>query len=625
MTASLVFWGNILGKTLLASLWQSLLVFCALRLLLWIMRDAAARLRYNLSVGALSVLGVWFAATFYAQWALQQQAAAFVIQVTAAGYPLAGAVDQGGGLVVSSFAIASLIPWLGLVYAAGLVLFSCRVFGDVVLLRKIRHSRHLPFDPAWEHYLDRLSRVWKITRKVRLFLSEKIDIPIVVGYLKPVIYLPLSMASNLPATQIEAILLHELAHVKRMDFFVNILQTVVETVLFFNPLVWWISKTIRRERENSCDDLVVSRTQPRTYAQALLALEENRMRTGRFVLAAADEKNQLFHRIKRMMEMKTKKLNVLQKLMVVAILAVSLLSVAWLAPAPIPRSSHHKGVIRDTVRPAPPPPPVPVPAPVPPVPPVPATPAVSAPLPPLPPHRRPPVPDSLPRPDDTATMAAFPFHMPDRAMNDSAVSRLQRQISTMVQSRQWQEYQKALQHYASSLQAYFTSKDWQDQQRKLQQSAKAFRDQFNQEDWKAYGEAAKAAAEKTKAYFQSDAWRNRMDSMKTLMEQYRPRIDSMAARMSHDRMLWAKGPNGMVFTDAHTTDPTRLASMLQSDGLLKKESQYQIRINEDGLFIDGKKQAATYGEKYRKIVGDHTSVLIKKNGDKLKSEIKTTH
>lgn len=618
MNAILIFWGNVLGATILASLWQSLIVFSGVRLLLWVLRHAPSRVRYQAAAGGLAVLGAWFILTFYHQW--QQQGTVTVVWETLA--PALSAAAGGAPVVVSSGWNGEMwLPVLGMLYLAGLICFTGKIARDVVMLVRIRRSRRVPFDPAWDHYLVTLKKAWKISRQVGLYLSRKIDIPIVVGYLKPVIYLPFSMASDLTGEQIEAILLHELAHIKRMDFLVNILQTVVETLLFFNPLVWWISRVVRRERENSCDELVVSRTTPGIYATALLALEESRMRKGRFVLAAADEKNQLFHRIKRIMEMKTKKLNVIQKIVVIAIVAGSLVSLAWLAPSQTP---DRTGRPADTTRPAPPAPVAPpaaaaVPAPPPPpasTPSAPPAPGMTAPPPPPPPAM---MRDSVPPAADSGFQ--FTFRMDDAGQRDSLVSHLRSQIRMLDMS------QAKMQQYLNSVQRYVDSKQWQDQRQKIQADAKAMEDQLDAirgQNWQHYSEDARAAAESMKAYFSSPEWTSHMDTVRFYIDKARPRLDSLATQIRLN-MQFRKMPGGTMVFAGHTVDPSRLAGMLQADGLLKDARKYQVRINDEGLFVNGKKQSASYGEKYRQIVGEGTSVVIKKDGDSLKSEITTKH
>ena len=120
-----------------------------------------------------------------------------------------------------------------------------------------------------------------------------------VGYFRPVILLPVSLITSIPAAQLEAILAHELAHVQRHDFAVNLLQTLIETLFFYHPAVWWLSHRIRVERENCCDDLAVSVLDNRVeYGRALLALEELRGTTTSLALGVRG--GSLLDRIQRL-------------------------------------------------------------------------------------------------------------------------------------------------------------------------------------------------------------------------------------------------------------------------------------------------------------------------------------
>jgi len=131
-----------------------------------------------------------------------------------------------------------------------------------------------------------------------------------------------------------SILLHELAHIKRYDYLVNILQTVVETILFFNPFVWMISAIIRREREHCCDDLVLDHTrEPLYYATALAALATHQGSVSTFAVAASGQSNHLFHRIKRIMEMKKNPFSYSRMVAAILIITVITGSVVWLTPS----------------------------------------------------------------------------------------------------------------------------------------------------------------------------------------------------------------------------------------------------------------------------------------------------
>ena len=145
-----------------------------------------------------------------------------------------------------------------------------------------------------------------IAQTVLLRLSTRVAVPLVIGALRPLILLPASMVEELGPEGLEAILLHELAHISRADFLINIFQSLIETLLFFNPFVWRISAAIRREREHCCDDLVIAQThQPLAYARALTSLaQQQRLAAPAIALAATGQKPLLLNRIKRIIEMK---------------------------------------------------------------------------------------------------------------------------------------------------------------------------------------------------------------------------------------------------------------------------------------------------------------------------------
>jgi beta-lactamase regulating signal transducer with metallopeptidase domain len=224
-------------------------------------------------------------------------------------------------------------PILVAIYVAGVVVMTIKLTIDLLQLQQIRKKQVFPIDAVWENHLTKLKGQLRIPRRVKLLISQYIQVPVMIGFLRPVILMPVAMFNNLTAEQLEAILLHELAHIKRNDYLLNIFQSIVETILFFNPFIRWISKNIRLEREHCCDDIVLKhQVQPLHYAKALVALEEYRLTVNALAMAAADNKQHLFHRIKRIMEMKTKNINYTQKLLAVMIIAVGLVSIAWLNP-----------------------------------------------------------------------------------------------------------------------------------------------------------------------------------------------------------------------------------------------------------------------------------------------------
>jgi GWxTD domain-containing protein len=148
--------------------------------------------------------------------------------------------------------------------------------------------------------LNRIRVGMKVASPVALLESALTRVPLVIGHLRPAILMPVGLLAGLPAEQLEMILMHEMAHVRRRDYLVNMLQTFVESVMFYNPAVWWISRVIRTEREICCDDIVVESTNNAPlYASALAALEEIRSDQREVVMAAAG--GSLVKRIRRIL------------------------------------------------------------------------------------------------------------------------------------------------------------------------------------------------------------------------------------------------------------------------------------------------------------------------------------
>ena len=207
----------------------------------------------------------------------------------------------------SERAAAALRPWLFLIVAGwmvGVVLCSFRPWLGWSMLRRFRHVGVSPVSSDVQAALRRMSVLLGVKRTVQVMQSTLTRVPIVVGYLRPVILLPVSLATILPVSQLEAILAHELAHVRRHDFIVNLLQTLVETLFFYHPAIWWMSRRIRLEREHCCDDLVVSRLGSRVeYGRALLAIEQFRGQNAVLALGAAD--GSVLSRIRRLADFTT--------------------------------------------------------------------------------------------------------------------------------------------------------------------------------------------------------------------------------------------------------------------------------------------------------------------------------
>jgi bla regulator protein blaR1 len=165
----------------------------------------------------------------------------------------------------------------------------------------IRNKNTHAADHYWRGWLYEKAKQMNIRQNIILLQSELVKVPVAIGYLKPMILVPLGLVSHLSPQQVETILLHELAHIKRKDYLVNLLQTIIDAIFFFNPAFIWISSLIRQERENCCDDIVIAQTNNQgDYFEALMCFQSKNF-TKTYAMALGTRKQSLLHRVKRML------------------------------------------------------------------------------------------------------------------------------------------------------------------------------------------------------------------------------------------------------------------------------------------------------------------------------------
>ena len=300
-----------LGWVLVHSIWQGALVAVVFGLLRLGSRRWSANIRYLTACSALVILAsAPIATAVYGPIHFVPRSGMYISLNRAPGIASTpGAQAQFGIPEFGARAriwlqdrCRSLERWLPTIVTAwvlGVMLLSCRWLQGCWWLRRVRKVDVKPLDPHWMAVLEYLKCRLDIRRSVGLVQSALADVPMVVGWLKPVILVPASTLAGLSPDQLEAILAHELAHVRRYDYLVNSLQVLLETLLFYHPAVWWISRCIREEREHCCDDLVLRLSTDRLlYARALFRLEELRGTSARLAFAASG--GSLLQRIRRL-------------------------------------------------------------------------------------------------------------------------------------------------------------------------------------------------------------------------------------------------------------------------------------------------------------------------------------
>jgi GWxTD domain-containing protein len=214
-----------------------------------------------------------------------------------------------------------------------------RALVDWKATRRLRTAGVCAAPAVWLERLEELRARLRVSRPVLLLESSLARVPVVAGYARPVILMPVGLLAGLPAAQVEAVLLHELAHVGRGDYLVNVLQTWVEAIFFYHPAAWWLSSVIRAEREHCCDDVVVAiQGDPRPYVNALATLEEHRWSAAPAVAATGGN---LVKRIRRLLQSPERPRSAVAPVLSVTLIALAGAAalVAWQAqPAEPPQS-----------------------------------------------------------------------------------------------------------------------------------------------------------------------------------------------------------------------------------------------------------------------------------------------
>ena len=306
---------DLLGWTLLHFVWQGALVAALLAGALWALRRHAPRTRYAVSLAALAGLlalpvatGVLLSTTAGSE---RPAAALAVAEAPAAVESIAAPpstavrkaeTDAGTSWVGPVRAwLRPALPGAVLAWGLGVMVLAGRWAGGAWRVRRLRRAS-VPAPGPWRERMARLADRAGLSRPVALRRSPRIEGPMVSGWWRPVILVPAGLLSGLPPNQVEALLLHELAHVRRHDVLVGYLQAVVETLLFFHPATWWVSGRVRAIREACCDDLAADHGTDRTVvARALAALAERAAGPQARSWAPAASDGSLLGRVRRLL------------------------------------------------------------------------------------------------------------------------------------------------------------------------------------------------------------------------------------------------------------------------------------------------------------------------------------
>jgi beta-lactamase regulating signal transducer with metallopeptidase domain len=366
------------GWGLVHSLWQGALVALLYGCFASLARDAAANVRYVAACAALALMLALPATTAFvslrASGLPEARGESLKGDVWAEALQLRGGAegpgkaaplkaDGGAGREAASpredfrrwagERFDALLPALVWAWAAGVILLGLRVAGGWFSLKRLEEGAR-PVAEEWREALARVARRVGVARAVRLCQSALVEVPTVVGHLRPLILIPASALTGLSPEQLEAVLAHELAHVRRHDYLVNLLQTAAETLLFYHPAAWWVSRRARAEREHACDDVAVRATgDVLLYARSLAQMEHLRRERGETpALALAANGGSLMQRIQRLVQVRAQG-RPRSPLVAGALLVVMLCGALVGARAVLPPEAGREGALAAEGTPAP--------------------------------------------------------------------------------------------------------------------------------------------------------------------------------------------------------------------------------------------------------------------------------
>jgi len=515
---------QVLGVSIIQSLWQGLLVYIVLHMVFAAAPSLSSVKKYYLAMFAmLSVSGLFI-------YSLVAEAGARNWAVLKPGQLISLAPGFHPQATVALTAdyysrFAAYMPWLCAIYVAGLAGNLVKLGWEWNKIRLIKRS--VICAEQMQQFINKFSKKLDIRKQITLKFSDMIDVPCMTGYLKPLILLPVSLSTHLSACEVESILLHELAHIKRNDYLVNLLQQVISVMLFFNPFHRLINRIISQERENSCDDLVVEKTgKPLIYAQALLKLETAKARDFQLALAVTGKKFYLLKRIERIMKTQNQIGSVRHFFIAALLLAGGLCSIAWFNPvyAKIKNDkiSAKVGVdgmatiangdsteylkVSDTVK-----------------------------------HKSKVAKNktvykkhTVVKKADTITeyrsgkddsLAGF-YNSREWRSQMEAIRKQGEEMRKKFNSPEWKEQQAQWKKMGEEMKKQFDSPEWKKQMADIKSQALAMQKQFNGPEWKAQQEQWKKQAEDIKKQFDSPEWKAQQEQWKNQAEEFKKQFNS---------------------------------------------------------------------------------------------------
>lgn len=338
---------NALGWTILNSLWQGLFVLLILTIAMVIINPKYSKIRSMIAFACLLFIFTasirTFSDLYTSKTSLEQNLIptvnefsdfALFNEISAENNIIANTSISTWDIIISYISSygSKNINYIVTIWFFGMLFLTIRMLGGYFYMQRMKTQNLVQVKTKWQKMVVDISKKLDLSKHVKMFESTIIKFPTVIGYFKPVILMPLGSLAGMPADQIEMILAHELAHIKRTDYLLNLVQSFLEILYFFNPSVWIISKIVRNEREYACDDLALELNSNSTIlANALLTLHQNKFNKPAVALSALGTQNSLLGRIKRMIHKNNVLPNYQKKIMYSAFLIIALFTLTIIA------------------------------------------------------------------------------------------------------------------------------------------------------------------------------------------------------------------------------------------------------------------------------------------------------
>jgi len=324
-----------IGWTMIHSLWQGFAVAILMGIVMIGLQNPADRggwkpskVRHEVAFFSLFSIFILSLSTFIYLYDSAAEGVALgttITVITEGGFVLENAT------IVQSFFQKSIeyfnehLPLVVTLWLIGMVFFLLRLLGGLAFVQKLKTQQQQALPAEWQAVFEKIHAKFPMKKTVRIVESALAKTPMVVGYLKPVILFPLGAINQLSQQEVEAVLAHELAHIYRNDYLLNIIQSFIEIIFYYHPAVWWISANIRTERENCCDDIAVKICGSSiTYVKALVTLEEIQPAPNLAMSFSSGSKNQLLNRVKRILNQPQNRINIMEKFTATCFLLVAL-------------------------------------------------------------------------------------------------------------------------------------------------------------------------------------------------------------------------------------------------------------------------------------------------------------